>query len=496
MRLQPIILAFCCLVISTLRVAIAQPNIIFILADDWGWTDWQQNGQTTGSSFYETPNLNTLAQQGMSFSQAYAQPLCSPSRAALMTGKYPGARLHMHQAITGKSVPEPTLAATCSNNKKTCYPSNRNHLPLNEITIAEELKKAGYKTFHFGKWHLGQKNFFPNKQGFDKQFAVGGAGPGPGGYFAPYKRLADIPQGPDGEYLTERLTNEVMKTLEAVKDERFFIYFSHYNVHAPYQAKAELISKYEKKAGANNHHRHPIMAAMIESLDNSVGKILNKLDKLKIADNTMLIVMGDNGGIHWNNDKGKYKNVPVTSNAPLRCGKACFYEGGVRVPLLVRYPKLVKKNTIENTPVHLIDFYPTLLALAGVKASKQKDVVDGISILPLLSGSGALPKRPIFTHFPRKKQVGVPVGGSSVRLGKYKLYRLYGFNDDASDKYELYDLAVDIQERNDLAATLPKIRNSMISLLDEWLDDTGALVPHPTPEWIGAVKLKTDTQTM
>ena len=466
-----------------------KPNIIFILADDWGWTDWQMNGDKFGSTFYETPNLNKLASQGVYFSQAYATPLSSPSRAALLTGKYPGARLHMHQAITGASKPNPILPESARPNLKTCFPESSSHLALEEITIAEELQKAGYTNSQFGKWHLGNEPFFPKHQGFDSQFAVGGAGPGPS-YFAPFARLSDIAQGYKDEYITERLTDEVCNRLEQVKNKSFFIYLAHFNVHSPYQAKADLVAKYTAKSNPNNPHHHPVMAAMIESLDASVGKVMDKLTELGLDKNTLVIVMGDNGGVHWNNDKSpKYKDMPVTSNQPLRAGKCCFYEGGVRVPLIIRFPKMIKTGRVENTPVHLVDFYPTLLQLAKTKASKEKDVLDGLSILPLLSGKGKIPKRPIFCHFPRAAQIGAEVGGSSIRLGNYKLYRLYGANADATDSYELYNLANDIGETKDVSNELPEICKKMKAELNSWLINTKALIPHKNPAWdINSVK--------
>ncbi|MCG8698569.1 MAG: sulfatase-like hydrolase/transferase [Bacteroidales bacterium] len=464
------------------------PNIVFILADDWGWTDWQMNGDPHGSTFYETPHLNQMAQEGMYFSQAYAHPLCSPSRVALMTGKYPGARIKMHQAITGGSVANPKLPAKCGTKNKTCFPENKNRLPIEEITIAEELKRAGYTTCHFGKWHLGNANFYPKKQGFDSQFAVGGAGPGRGGYFAPYDGLSDIPQGPKGEYLAERLTDEVCKKLEQLKDDKFFIYLAHYNVHAPYQGKDDLVAKYDAKAKNDpaNRHKHPTMGAMVESLDSSIGQVMAKLDELGLTDSTIVIVMGDNGGIGWANDKNKlYKDIKITSNHPLKTGKCCFYEGGVRVPLLVKYPKMVASNSKENTPVHLIDMYPTLLELAGISADPKKDVLDGVSIVPLLEQSSELDVRPIFCHFPRKKQIGSPVGGSYVRMGDYKLYRLYGFNDDASDKYELFNIPQDPGETKDSSAVLSEITDSLKTMLKNWLEETDAYVPHINPDWSG-----------
>jgi arylsulfatase A-like enzyme len=464
----------------------SQPNIIFILADDWGWTDWQMNGNEYGSTFYETPNLNKLANDGIVFTQAYATPLCSPSRAALLTGKFPGARFHMHQAITGASVQEPVLPSVLSATQKTCFPESRNHLPLEEITIAEELQKAGYSTHQFGKWHLGSESYFPVHQGFDTQFAVGGAGPGRGGYFAPYQGLSNIQQGKNGEYITERLTGEVIQKMTEVKDKPFFIYMAHYNVHSPYEAKAQLIQKYENKSVNNsgNKHRHPIMAAMIESLDESVGKVLDKVKELGIEDNTIVVLMGDNGGIAWENDKrSKFKNTPITSNAPLRAGKACFYEGGVRVPLLIKYPNRIAAGRIENTPVHLVDFYPTLIEWANSTISSEKDAVDGVSLVSLLENKTALKERPLFCHFPRKKQVGAAVGGSFVRIGDYKLCRLYGLNHDASDKYELYNLKNDISETKDLSAEFPDVTKALKHVLNNWLEETGALVPHSNPNW-------------
>ncbi len=465
-----------------------KPNIVFILADDWGWTDWQMNGAPQGSTFYETPNLNSLAKQGMYFNQAYVHPLCSPTRAALLTGKYPGARLKMHVAITGSSVPNPSLPASCNSQSPTCYPSSINNLPLSEITLAEELKKAGYSTHHFGKWHLGDGQFDPNKQGFDTQFAVGGAGPGSGGYFAPYAGIKDIPQGPNGEYLTERLTNEVCAKIEQEKNRPFFIYLAHYNVHSPYEAKPDLVTKYKQKAAnqsATARHRHPEMGAMVESLDASIGKINACLEQLGLDKNTILVVMGDNGGVAWTNDKNR-PTVPVTSNFPLRSGKSSFYEGGVRVPLIVKYPTIVPTAVTQQLPVHIIDFYPTLLELAGTKASPEKDVIDGKSIVPLLKNTVTATdqvwkNRPLFCHFPRAAQVGAPVGGSFIRQGDFKLYRYYGFFPDGRDKYELYNLATDISETRDLAGSNAELVGTLTNKLNTWLKDTKALVPRLNP---------------
>ncbi len=461
--------------ISNAKKTERTPNIIFILADDWGWTDWEMNGAQEGSNFYQTPAINELARAGIAFRQAYAYPLCSPSRAALLTGQYPGARLAMHQAITKKSVATPSVSKSCGKREKLCFPSSRNHLPLETLTIAEVLQSSGYRTFHFGKWHLGAKPYFPDKHGFEKQFAVGGAGPGRGGYFAPYQGLSDIPQGPDGEYLAERLTDEVIKTLAEMKNEKFFIFLAHYNVHSPYQAKPAYIQKYQNKKIIDQRHRHPVMAAMIQSLDESVGKISEALNQLGLVDDTILVLMGDNGGIHWQNDK-KFPDTPITSNAPLRCGKACFYEGGIRVPLIIQYPKKISANQIEDTPVHIIDFFPTFAELGDAYDQTDSNQLDGTSLVPIFDGK-EIKQRALFGHFPRRKQVGSPVGGSFIRRGDFKLYLHYGYNDDRSNKIELFNLKNDISETENLANKMPKERDAMVKELNQWLAETGALLP-------------------
>ena len=479
-KLQLTILVIALLFITASSSGGTKPNIVLILADDWGWTDWEGGG----SKFYETPYINQLASEGMQFTQAYAHPLCSPSRAALMTGKYPGARFGMFQAITGKSVLNPTVPEECNESMPVCWPTTRNHMPLEEITIAEELRAAGYLTLHFGKWHMGNRNFYPVKQGFDNQFAVGGAGPGRGGYFAPYEGLDNIEQGPDGEYIAERLTSEVCKALEEHKDTNFFIYLSHYNVHAPYQAKKDLQAYYQEKAdkNPNNKQRHPAMGAMIHSLDSSVGQINEKIKFLGLEDNTIVILVGDNGGIHWKNDK-YLKDIPVTSNYPLRSGKACFYEGGIRVPCMVKFPKHIQKGTKSKTPVHLIDFYPTLLDFAHVKPSAEKGIIDGKSIKPILLNQGEMEDRPIFCHFPRKKQMELPSGGSYVRSGDYKLCLFYNYNGDGKRTTELFNIKYDIGEKADSSAFLTEIHDSLQVVLNNWLAETGALIPKPNPNY-------------
>ena len=454
------------------------PNVIIILADDYGWTDWEGGGST----FYETPNLNAFKDDGMYFSQAYAHPLCSPSRSALMSGKYPGARIHMHQAITGGSVANPKVPATSGANNKVCWPDSRNHMPLDEITIAEELKKEGYTTIQLGKWHVGNSAYYPTKQGFDIERAVGGAGPGSGGYIAPFT-LDNFPAYENGDYLTDKLTDVACEYIEQYQDEPFFMYFAHYAVHAPYEGKPELVSKYDAKMQdhLSNRHRHPEMAAMIESLDESVGRIIAKTEEVGIDSNTLIILMGDNGGIHWANDRNEYSDIVVTSNFPLRAGKACFYEGGVRVPMLAKFPGVIPTSIEQTTPVHIVDFYPTILDFVGSSVSAEKDILDGVSIKSLLTNAGNIDERPIFCHFPRKKQIGAPVGGSYVRSGNYKLCMFWGDTPSGNNRYELYDLTTDIGENNNIAAANPEIVAELSALLNDWILETGALRPHRNP---------------
>lgn len=472
----------CALVLPTLNSALAaskQPNIILFLVDDMGWMD----SETYGSAFYETPALNRLAKEGMLFTQAYAQPLCSPSRAALMTGKYP-ARLHMHQAITGASKPEPKVPSQGRPTEPVLWPESRSRLPLEEQTIAEALQQRGYQTWFLGKWHLGSSAaFYPDHQGFDKLVGVGGAGPR-GGYFAP-NAIPRLQPGPAGEYICERLTDEACDLMEHRGDQPFFMYLAHFNVHAPYEAKPEFVARFAGQIDPDSPQQNPVMAAMLYAMDESLGRLLDKLDELQIADDTYVVFMSDNGGVHWDNMKGEYARKypgPVTSNEPLRGGKACFYEGGVRVPMVVRRPGAIAAHSRESTPVHAVDLYPTLLEIAGGSASGDQ-VLDGVSLLPVLHQTGALERDTLFCHFPRAKTLAGTVGGSFVWQGDYKLIRLWFAGPRREHEYELYDLSKDISEANNLASAQPQRVEQMAALLDQWLAETKALLPVENPSY-------------
>ncbi len=424
-----------------------RPNIIFILADDLGWAELGCYGNT----FSETPNLDELAGQGTKFTDAYAAaPVCSPYRAALMTGQYP-ARVGITDYLR---------------------PNDANHLSTDHITIAETLKRAGYTTGIIGKWHLtgyanhGAEEIPPTQHGFDEVIVSENRGIGGGSYFHPYHFNREIDKRlPGREYLVDRCNLEAVEFIDRHKDGLFFLYLSHYAVHTRLQGKPELVAKYEKKPGAGRGNRarqnNPHLAAQLESIDEGVGKIMRKLDQLGLAQNTVLIFTSDNGG----EDR-------VTSNAPLRAGKSTLYEGGIREPLIIRWPPVVKPGSICNTSISNIDFYPTFLQLAGLRPDPGQRL-DGVSILPLLKNPGAkLARNTLYWHYPLKKQHFL--GGRSagaIRQGDFKLIEFFD-----NGKVELYNLTEDIAEKNNLAEKLPAKAKELQKRLTAWRTDVGAKV--------------------
>jgi arylsulfatase A-like enzyme len=456
-----------------------KPNIILILADDLG----QRDLGCYGSTFHETPNLDALAKQGLRFTDAYAAcNVCSPTRAALLTGKYP-ARLHLTDWLPGKK-DGPT--------QKLNRPQFLNHLPEGEITLAQALKEGGYATALVGKWHLGGPNFWPEKYGFNLNVAGAGIGHPPS-YFSPYK-IPTLPDGPNGEYLTDRLTTEACKFIESNKDKPFFLYFPQYAVHTPIQSKPELIAHFQKKLDARNApaspasaggsppsefiddlgrkvratQTHAAYAALLASLDQSVGRIMQTLTDLHLDDNTILIFTSDNGGLSTS------EGTP-TSNLPLRMGKGWNYEGGIRAPLIVRWPGVTKPNTTTAAQTITTDFYPTLLEAAGLPPRPQQHR-DGVSILPALKGQ-PLPDRPLFWHYPHYSNQGGPPG-AAMRLGDLKLIEHY-----EDGKLELYNLATDPGERQDLAPTHADQVRSLHAQLQAWRKSVDAQMPTPNPDY-------------
>ncbi len=452
-----------------------EPNIIFILIDDLGWMDVS----CYGSTFYETPAIDKLANEGVRFTQAYcAHPRCVPSRFSIMSGKYPA-----RYGVPGKN----------------------HNLPDREFTIAEALKKAGYKTFFAGKWHLGKKNRpefpYPEKQGFD--INIGGHSAGaPGSYFFPYKgtrktrsgktKNVDVPgleTGKKGEYLTDRLTAETIKFIRNHKDEPFLAFLSHYAVHTPFQAKKNLIKKYEQKLAAmpepagpayvkegvgetKMRQDNPVYAGMIHSVDESVAQIMQTLEALSLADNTIIIFTSDNGGLS-NRGAKRYggKRDLATSNFPLRAGKGWCYEGGIRIPLIVKWPGVTKPGSESNAVITGPDFYPTILEMTGQPLIPEQHL-DGISFATVLARKQKTARRQAFWHSPvgRPRSTG-DENCSVIRDGDYKLIDWYD-----EDKVELYNINDDLKEKHDLSGSLPEKRNELYHKLLDWRKQVGAYI--------------------
>ena len=360
--------------------------------------------------------------------------------------------------------------------QKIVWPRSKRFLPLEEFTLAEALKEVGYQTAFIGKWHLGHEPWWPKKQGFDINIA-GGQYPGPPSYFSPYK-IKTLPDGPKGEYLTDRLTDEAVKYLKQDRRDPFFLCFWHYAVHAPFQAKEEITQTYRQKQDPRGKQKCPVMASMIQSLDESIGRILDTLDELKLTNDTIIIFTSDNGGNMYNEVEGQ----TPTNNHPHRGGKATIYEGGTREPTVIVWPGVVKPDSHCDEVITSIDYYPTILDLLNVKP-KPDQLFDGISFLPLLKGKTKLKREAIYCHFPHM----TPATGNwpcvYVRRGDWKLIRLFHAADDDKHRYELYNLADDLSETNNLAAKMPQRVRQLDALIEQHLKDTGALVPKPNPRY-------------
>jgi arylsulfatase A len=435
-------------------------NVVVILADDLGGKDLG----CYGSTYYRTPHLDRLAADGVRFTNAYAAcPVCSPSRAALLTGKNP-ARLHLTDWLPGR--PDRP-------DQKLLRPAFNKALPVGETTIADVLSGTGYATAHFGKWHLGGGESDPRKRGFG--VSIGGDNTGAQAtYFAPFRGpngrfLPGLEKAADGEYLTDRLTTEAIHFIEQNRDRPFFVYLAHNAPHIPLQAKPEIVAKY-RSDGPPGAQNNPLYAAMIESLDDGVGRILRKLDELNLSERTAVIFNSDNGGLSILEGP----NTPATSNAPFREAKGFVYEGGIRVPLIVRWPGITRPGTVSDEPVSGIDLFPTLVDLCGVKSPAK---VDGTSIRPALTG-GTLPARDLFWHYPHySNQGGRP--GAAMRAGSLKLIEHY-----EDGRYELYDLARDVGETHNLVAERPQEAKSLADRLDAWRRSVGAQMMKPNPAYV------------
>ncbi len=441
-------------------------NVVLVLVDDLGWTDLA----SFGSEYYETPNIDRLAAEGMRFTNAYAAAaICSPTRAAVMTGRSP-ARLGITDWIRsrfqGGNLPpdgQNPSGYFQPQNRELEVPRNPLWLEREEVTIAETLKSSRYVSCHIGKWHLGLCAWFPEQQGFD--FNHGGCDYGqPPSYFDPYfkKRQGDIPTlepRKEGEYLTDREADEAVRFIREHEDEPFFLYLANYAVHTPLQAKEDLIERYRAKPPTNQ--KNATYAAMVHSVDDAVGRVLDTLDELGIADRTLVIFSSDNGGL-----------LGPTHNAPLRSGKGYPYEGGIRVPLIVRWPGVVEAGTVSEAPVISMDFLPTVLDACGV-APPEGIALDGISLREHLESRGetSLDRDTLFWHFPHYRGRDVSPY-SIVRSGRWKLILWW-----EGPRVELYDLESDLGETEDLSERRPEKVRELRALLEGELRRVGAKLP-------------------
>jgi arylsulfatase A-like enzyme len=458
------------------RSELQPPNIIFFLADDLGWRDLG----CFGSTYYDTPNIDELAANGMLFTHAYsANPLCSPTRASIMTGKHP-VRLGLITPA-GHLPPNPDKPwydSTIAPHRKTIPPNTRTYLDTAEYTIAETFREAGYATAHMGKWHMGlDEAYFPDKQGFEVT-VHGAPDPGPRSYFSPYQfRKGNFPDGPEGEYIADRLTIEAEKFIEDNKDKPFLLHLWHYNVHGPWGFKEELAEPFRAKKDPQGLQDNPVMGSMIKSMDISLGRVVDKLKELGIYENTIIIFFSDNGGNRHSLITDE--DIFATNNAPLRYGKGFLYEGGIRVPMIVGWPGVVEAGSRSAALVSSVDFYPTMMEMAGIGETRQ-DNLDGISLLPLLKKGQAPENRAIFNAAPAGFFFEFPPA-ACVHQGRWKLIKWYETNQQCPEEYELYDLKEDIGETNNLASQHPQLVQEMAAEIDRVVHQTGARMPIPNP---------------
>jgi arylsulfatase A-like enzyme len=456
-----------------------RPNILFILADDLGWCDLGADGST----FHESPNIDRIAKEGMRFTQAYATcQVCSPSRASILTGKYPP----RHGVTDWIGAPTGEAWRKAGRFSKLLPPEYEHGLRANEITLAEVLRRTGYRTFFAGKWHCGEEGAYPENFGFEINKGGWEVGWPDGGYFAPWKNPS-LESGPDGESLPIRLGRETSRFIAEYKDEPFLAYLSFYSVHGPIETSQDRWEKFRQKATTQDAPDKrfvfdrklpvrqvqdcPIYAGMIEAMDDAVGIVLDTLDELGLAENTIVCFTSDNGGVSSG-------DAYPSSMLPLRGGKGRQWEGGIREPLYVRMPGQIESGTICDVPVSGIDFYPTFMDLAELDVPSEQ-VIDGKSLLPLLKGKEdeELTQRDLFWHYPHYgNQGGDP--SSIIRSGDWKLIHYY-----EDDRDELYNLASDRGERNDVVAINEELASKLRHRLDQWLLEVEAKLPAPDPEY-------------
>lgn len=459
------------------RAEKAPTNFVFFLVDDLGWADLS----CYGSTFHETPNIDALADSGMKFTNGYAAAsICSPTRASILTGRHP-VRVDVTDWIPGQKLPE-------DGTQKFLHVEDRDNLALEETTIAEALKAKGYATFFAGKWHLGDKGYWPDDQGFDHNIGGHDRGSPPGGYYSPWNNPALKSKG-KGEYLTERLTEESIAFLkEQEKEQPFLLYLSYYNVHSPIQPYKKRIDHFLEKAEktfqgetptipehdvvSRGRQDNPEFASMVAAVDDSVGAVLKAVNDLELADDTVVIFFSDNGGLCTLPPE---RRMGSTSNLPLRSGKGWLYEGGIREATIVRAPGVTKPGSVCDTPMMSTDFFPTMLDLAGLPLMPETHP-DGVSLLPLLKGdTSSETSRPLVWHYPHYHGSGW-TPGAAIREGNLKLIEFW-----EHDKVELYDLSTDIGEQSDLSKEQPETVTRLQIQLAEWQKSIGAKMPQLNP---------------
>jgi arylsulfatase A-like enzyme len=455
----------------------SRPNLVFILADDLGWSDTTLFGQT---KFCETPNLERLADRGMSFRNAYAaHPLCSPTRASILTGLDPG---HIGITVPNCHLPaeklEAALIAKAHPSQKALTPTSATRLSTNYFTLAKALKQAGYVTGHFGKWHLGPEPYSALQQGFDVDVPHY-PGPGPAGsYVAPWKFPPQLKfTGQPEEHIEERMATEAIRFIHTNQDRPFYLNYWSFSVHAPFDGRKDLIEKYRRKADPADEQRCPVYGAMVQSLDEAVGRLLDTLDALDLSRRTIVVFFSDNGGNMYNRVEG----IPPTSNRPLRGGKATLFEGGTRVPCAVIWPGKVKPGSTSDALLSSTDFYPTILEMLGLDPQPGQHF-DGVSQVPTLLGRRA-PRQTAYCFFPHYTPATGNIPGAWVRRGDWKLIRFFCDGPSQANRVELYNLRKDMGETKDLASDRPRTVKRLDALLSAFLRDTRAVLPKPNPAY-------------
>lgn len=493
MKRVPLFLACLIALPAVLHAADRKPNILFILADDLGAHD----ARCFGSKYYETPNMDALASRGVKMTQAYAaSPLCSPTRSSILAGVYPARsgitapvchlpQVQLQKKLTGANANLKVLNADSVTRLKSEY-----------FTLAESLHEASYSTAHFGKWHLGHNltpddRYEPKDQGFDVDFphTPKAAGPGPT-YISPWKFISDPTiVGKPGEHIEDRMSEEAANFIRKHKDKPFFVNYWAYSVHSPWNARKDYIEHFQKNVDESDPQHNPLYAAMVRSLDDGVGNLIQAIDDAGVADNTIIVFFSDNGGYAYPpkaTDPEGFSDRPATSNFPKRSGKASLYEGGTREPCIIVWPGKVKPGTVNDALFQSTDFYPTLLSMAGLKPHAGVKL-DGLDQSGTLLGKKS-PRDFVFCHFPH----GTPnqaehmpgfLPGTYVRKGDWKLIRFYADNDDTSDRFELYDLKKDEGESINLAAKKPEVVRELNELITGFLNETEAVTPERNPNY-------------